>query len=210
MKYLFLARKCSFYALKRVFLIVMAVCSVLAAPLLLSAQTVTGKKIKPGKEKIVLDLPQEGRWRSERLRKDVPSIRAWSYAPTRGDTAAMAVTGLETTTIDRRYFPVNARRTMIDKLALVQRDDPGARLEILHEQVEERRMSLIYAVFPTTAVGTERGGVVGAPPERNVLLILAAEGPTAFHSVEIPIPAGKASHELLQEWVDVLRRSEIR
>lgn len=166
-------------------------------PLEASAQTVTSDKIRPGKEQIVLQLPKEQRWRRQRIPKDVSSIRAWSYAPRRGDTASMAVWTIETSTIDRRYFPVSARRSMTDRVAFAQNQDPGATVEILHEQIIENRTSVIFALFPSGA-------------DQEVMLVLAAEGPTAFHSVEIPILPTHASRELLSEWVAILRASEIR
>lgn len=174
---------------------------------LASAQVVSDKKIRPGKEKIVLALPEAERWRRQEIEKDVPSIRAWSYWPTRGDTAEHIVTSLETSTIDRRYYPVSARGTLSDRLMLVQGTDPGARLEILRERTHEstddpirgRRVSILYAIYPSDM----------SAPDSRVLLILAAEGPTAFHAVEASLLPAAASRETIDKWKTILENSRI-
>lgn len=179
----------------------------------LSAQTLTPREIKPGREKITIQLPKDYRWDTRKVPKDESSIRAWTHhgtlraaASTSAATAsALPELTLEVTTIDRRYYPIRAGSSVTDKLTMMQNADPMSRLDIHQNKIQEKLKAIIYTISP----GEPGDKQSSAEDESYVLLGLAAEGPTAFHEVLLKIPRPLASPELIAYWTNVLASSLI-
>lgn len=170
----------------------------------LSAQTLSAREIKPGREKITLQLPRDYRWDTRKVPKDESSIRSWTYQGTLR-TAAEPATALpdltlEVTTIDRRYYPIRAGSSVTDKLTMMQNADPMSRLDIHQNKIQENLKAIIYTISPGNP-GDELSSVEDEP---CILLGLAAEGPTAFHEVLLKIPRSLSSPELIAYWTNIL------
>ena len=81
-------------------------------------------QIKPGTEKIVLNLPSEYRWKSTKIPKDTKGIRGTAYT-VRGKKADGApVMQVTVTTIDRRYYPMKVKGPREEKWRSEKPDGP--------------------------------------------------------------------------------------
>ncbi len=157
-------------------------------------------QIKPGKEKLEIDLPESVRWRTKKIPKDTRAIRGFEHFARPRDTAGLAVQSLELTTIDKRYFPIRARETVQQKVAFYKSSCEDAALQVLTQEQREHGSWIVYMV--------RTFGESDCLPE--VFIGLAAEGPTAFHSVEILVPAERVTDELIAQWTDILGSARIR
>lgn len=159
-------------------------------------------QIEPGKEKIVVDLPSEYRWKSRKIPKDTRGIRGTAYT-VRGKAADDAPVKLVTvTTIDRRYYPMKAEGTPEEKLAYETTICPEATLEVVDKKVVDGRTAILYTIKST------RTGDDDACGSAN-LITYVAEGPTALHTVELAIPGDQFTPERYKMWCDALIQSRI-
>ena len=180
----------------RIFSLLLLVTAWLAGPMPSFAQ------IEPGKEKLVVDLPGEYRWKSRKIPKDTKGIRGTAYT-VRGKAADDAPVKLVTvTTIDRRYYPMKADGTPEEKLAYEKTVCAEATLEVVDKKVVEGRTAILYAIKSTKA------GDEGTCGSAN-LITYVAEGPTALHTVELTIPDDQFTPERYKMWCDALIQSRI-
>ncbi|MBK1439181.1 hypothetical protein JHJ32_04210 [Parapedobacter sp. ISTM3] len=155
----------------------------------------------PGKEKLVLTLPAEYRWKDKTIPKDTKGIRGMSYT-VRGKNAQLApVKTVTTTTIDKRYYPMKAEGSPAEKLEFEKAGCPGATLDVIDKKTVDGRTAILYAIKDTKSADGDCG--------TTVLLTYVAEGPTALHTVEVAIPTAHFTQELYQLWCDVLLQSRI-
>lgn len=155
----------------------------------------------PGKEKIVISFPSEYRWKSRKIPKDTKAIRGTEYMVRGKDAEHAPVQTVTVTTIDRRYYPMKAEGSPEEKWEFEKSDCPDAALEIVDKQVNNGRTAILYAIKGNRPPG----GLCG---EGN-LLIYVAEGPTAFHTVELTIPQAQFTPERFEAWCDTLLQSRI-
>jgi len=176
---------------KSVFLIIF--CSLLV--LLAEAQPT------PGKEKIVIRFPTEYRWKSKKIPKDTKAIRGFEYIVQGKDTENAPVKTVTVTTIDRRYYPMKAEGSPEEKWEYEKADCPEATLEIVDKRTTEGRTAILYAIKGIRPSGGGCG--------EGILLTYVAEGPTAFHTMELTIPETRFTPELYEQWCNVLLQSRI-
>ena len=158
-------------------------------------------QIKPGTEKIVVNLPSEYRWKSTKIPKDTKGIRGTAYT-VRGKKADSApVMQVTVTTIDRRYYPMKAEGSPEEKWAYEQAGCPEAELDVVDKKVVEERTAILYAIKSTKLPDGECGSVT--------LITYVAEGPTALHTVELAIPESQLTPELYSQWCEALLQSHI-
>ncbi len=158
-------------------------------------------QIKPGEEKIVVNLPSEYRWKSKKIPKDTKGIRGTAYT-IRGRAAASApVKQVTVTTIDRRYYPMTAEGSPEEKWAYEKAGCPEATLEVVDKKVVEERTAILYAIKSTKVPDGECGS--------TNLITYVVEGPTALHTVELAIPETQFTPEGFKMWCDALLQSHI-
>lgn len=156
---------------------------------------------KPGKEKLVLSLPDTYRWKSTKIPKDTKGIRSTAYT-VRGKNAQEApVQTVTVTTIDRRYYPMKAEGMPQEKWEYEKTDCPDAMLEVVDKKVVEERTAVLYAIKSARLPG----GLCGSA----VLLTYLVEGPTAFHTVELTIPQTAFTPAVYKQWSDALLQSRV-
>ncbi len=165
------------------------------------AHFATAQQPTPGKEKITLSLPAEYRWKSKKIPKDTKAIRGTAYTASGKDAAEAAIQSVTVTTIDRRYFPMKADGSPQEKWEYERADCPDARLEIIDRQTLDNRTAILYAVRDVRWADGPCGGAT--------LLSYIAEGPTAFHTVELTIPTERLTPELFAQWCAALLQSRI-
>ena len=158
-------------------------------------------QIKPGEEKIVFDLPAEYRWKSKKIPKDTKGIRGTAYTIRGSKADNAAVKQVTVTTIDRRYYPMKAEGTPEEKWTYEKAGCPDAALEVVDKKVVEGRTAILYAIKSTKLPDSPCGSIT--------LLTYVAEGPTAFHTVELAIPEEQLTAALYQQWCDALLTSRI-
>lgn len=156
---------------------------------------------KPGKEKIVVPFLKEYRWKSKKIPKDTKGIRGTEYTVRDKAADTAAVRTVTITTIDRRYYPMKAEGAPEEKWAFEKAGCPDAALDIVDKKVTDGRTAILYAVKATKLPDGECGS--------TVLLTYVAEGPTAFHTVELAIPTAQFTPERYKQWCDVLLQSRI-
>ena len=158
-------------------------------------------QIKPGKEKIVVNLPSEYRWKSTKIPKDTKGIRGTAYT-VRGKAADdAAVKQVTVTTIDRRYYPMKAEGSPEEKWAYEKAGCPEATLEVVDKKVVDGHTAILYAIKSTKVPEGECGSAH--------LITYVAEGPTALHTVELAIPDEQFTPERYKRWCDALIQSHI-
>lgn len=163
--------------------------------------TSTHGQIKPGEEKIVVDLPSEYRWKSNKIPKDTKGIRGTAYT-VRGRTAHNApVKEVIITTIDRRYYPMKAEGTPEEKWTYEKAGCPDAVLDVVDKKVVDGRTAILYAIKSTKLPD----GLCGS----TTLVTYVVEGPTALHTVELAIPEAQFTPERYKKWCDALLQSHI-
>lgn len=175
----------------RMHLVAAALCSALFA----TAQP------KPGTEKITVSLPAEYRWKSNKIPKDTKAIRGTAYTVSGKGAEYAAVQTVTVTTIDRRYFPMKADGSPQEKWEFEKADCPESQLEIIDRQTHDARTAILYAVKDIRATD----GLCGDA----TLLSYIAEGPTAFHTIELTIPTQLLTPELFKLWCAALLASRI-
>ncbi|MEC3878747.1 hypothetical protein [Parapedobacter sp. 10938] len=158
-------------------------------------------QIKPGKEKIVVNLPTDYRWKSNKIPKDTKGIRGTAYT-IRGSAADdAAVKQVTVTTIDRRYYPMKAEGSPEEKWIYEKSGCPEATLEVVDKKVVDGRTAILYAIkstkMPDAACGSAN------------LITYVVEGPTALHTVELTIPEAQFTPETYRKWCDALLQSHI-
>ncbi|MFB2120224.1 hypothetical protein [Parapedobacter sp. 2B3] len=159
-------------------------------------------QIKPGEEKIVVDLPSEYRWKSTKIPKDTKGIRGTAYT-IRGSAANdAAVKQVTVTTIDRRYYPMKAEGSPEEKWLYEKSGCPEATLEVIDKKVVDGRTAILYAIKSTKTPDDGECGSVN-------LITYVAEGSTALHTVELAIPQSHFTPERYQKWCDTLLKSHI-
>src|SRR3546814_9856664 len=84
-------------------------------------------QIKPGEEKIVVDLPTEYRWKSKKIPKDTKGIRGTAYTVSGSAADDAPVKQVTVTTIDRRYYPMKAEGSPEEKWTYEKSGCPEAR-----------------------------------------------------------------------------------
>lgn len=158
-------------------------------------------QIEPGKEKIVVNLPAEYRWKSKKIPKDTKGIRGTAYTirGSAGDDAP--VKQVTVTTIDRRYYPMKAEGTPEEKWTFEKAGCPDATLEVVDRKVVDGRTAILYTIKSTKVPDGECGSAN--------LITYVAEGPTALHTVELAIPQAQFTPERYKKWCDALLQSHI-
>ncbi|MFC3196927.1 hypothetical protein ACFOET_04795 [Parapedobacter deserti] len=156
----------------------------------------------PGKEKIVISFPTEYRWKSKKIPKDTKGIRSTEYTVRGKDSERAPVKSITTTTIDRRYYPMKADGMPAEKWEYEKAACPGATLDIVDRKMAEGRTTILYAIKSTKFPAS---GDCGSA----TLLTYIAEGPTAFHTVELAIPEEQLTPALYRQWCDALLKSRI-
>lgn len=154
----------------------------------------------PGKEEIVIDLPTEYRWKRSRVRKDTPSIREFVHHVSGRNAENSLVKSVRINTIDRRYFPMSSASAPVDKLNFHQQTCPDATLEIIQRQMVDTRNSVLFSIQSDT------DGYCG----ETIFLSLAAEGPTAYHTIELEIKNIPEATSELARWKQVLLDAVIK
>ncbi|SRR5690606_5438737 len=158
-------------------------------------------QIKPGEEKIVVNLPSEYRWKGTKIPKDTKGIRGTAYT-IRGSAANNAAVKLVTvTTIDRRYYPMKAEGSPEEKWLYEKSACPEATLEVVDKKVVDGRAAILYAIKSTKMTDGECGS--------TNLITYVVEGPTALHTVELAIPEAQFTPERYKKWCDALLQSHI-
>ena len=158
-------------------------------------------QIKPGNEKIVVNLPSEYRWKSKKIPKDTKAIRGTAYT-VRGSAADDApVKQVTVTTIDRRYYPMKAEGSPEEKWSYEKAGCPDAVLEVVDKKQVDGRTAILYVIKSTKMTDGECGSAN--------LITYVAEGPTALHTVELTIPADHFTPERYKAWCDALLQSHI-
>ena len=158
-------------------------------------------QIKPGTEKIVVNLPSEYRWKSKKIPKDTKGIRGTAYT-IRGRAADdAAVKQVTVTTIDRRYYPMKAEGTPEEKWAYEKAGCPEAMLEVVNKKVVDGHTAILYAIKSTKVNDGECGSAN--------LITYVVEGPTALHTIELNIPARQFTTDRYKQWCDALLQSYI-
>ena len=158
-------------------------------------------QIKPGEEKMVVNLPSEYRWKSTKIPKDTKGIRGTAYT-IRGRAADdAAVKQVTVTTIDRRYYPMKAEGSPEEKWQYEKSGCPEATLEVIDKKVVDDRTAILYAIKSTKVDDGECGSAN--------LITYVAEGPTALHTVELTIPEEHFTPERYKKWCDALLLSHI-
>lgn len=189
----------------------------------LAAQTLASSNIRAGREKISLELPHEYNWQSQKIPKDEASIRSWAHQGSlKQPTLSLSFVKLMVNTIDRRYYPIRAGAAVAEKLTLSQNADPMSRLEIIQQKSEENLTVIIFSIHPGGSESPQEFSDAAEsqaieldsdpafwPPGSYVMLGLAANGPTAYHEIELRIPKVLASPELIQYWAKILSASKI-
>lgn len=155
---------------------------------------------KPGEERITIELPSAYRWKSKKIPKDSKGIRGTLYMAVGRQSAAAPVDSVTVTTIDKRYYPINAEGTPEEKLAYIQIACSEATLEIVNSRTVSGRTAILYAIR-----GTIGAGECGS----STLLTYVAEGPTALHTIELHIPTEQYSQDLFKIWCDILLQAKI-
>lgn len=167
----------------------------------LTESTPSYAQIKPGEEKIVVDLPSKYRWKSTKIPKDTKGIRGTAYT-IRGRAAdEAAVKQVTVTTIDRRYYPMKAEGSPEEKWLYEKSACPEATLEVVDKKVVDGRTAILYTIKATKTPEGECGS--------TNLITYVAEGPTALHTVELAIPEAQLTPERYKKWCDTLLRSRI-
>src|SRR5690606_22081709 len=158
-------------------------------------------QIKPGEEKIVVNLPSEYRWKSTKIPKDTKGIRGTAYT-VRGSAANdAAVKQVTVTTIDRRYYPMKAEGSPEEKWQYEKSACPEAALEVVDKKVVDGRTAILYAIKSTKIPD----GACGAAN----LITYVVEGPTALHTIELVTPQAQFTPERDRKWCDALLQSHI-
>ncbi|WP_143053816.1 hypothetical protein [Parapedobacter koreensis] len=155
----------------------------------------------PGKEKIVISLPAEYRWKSQNIPKDTKGIRGTSYAIRGKDAQQAPVQMVTVTTIDKRYYPMRAEGSPQEKLEFEKAGCPDASLDVVDKKVVEGRTAILYAIKNTKSAEGDCGSAV--------LLTYVAEGPTALHTIELAIPTSHFTQDTYHQWCDTLLQSRI-
>lgn len=154
----------------------------------------------PGKEEIVIELPADYRWKQSRVRKDTKSIRESVFTVTGRHAATSPVKSVRVTTIDRRYYPISSVSAPTDKLNYLRTSCPEAQLNILERKMVDTRSSVLFSIQ------SEAAGNCG----ETVLLSYAAEGPTAYHTIELEIEKSESTTEDITQWSKILLTSVIQ
>ncbi|MGK6351207.1 hypothetical protein [Parapedobacter sp. DT-150] len=156
---------------------------------------------KPGKETIEVPFPPEYRWKSKAIPKDTKGIRSTLYTVSGKNTENAPVQTVTITTIDRRYYPMKAEGSPQEKWEYEKAGCPEATLEVIDRKVTDGRTAILYAIKSTRSADGECGS--------TVLLTYVAEGPTAFHTVELAIPTQHFTPSVSQQWYHALLQSRI-
>lgn len=155
----------------------------------------------PGKETLVVTLPSEYRWKSDKIPKDTKGIRGTAYTVRGKNPTNAPVQTVTVTTIDRRYYPMKAEGSPEEKWTYEKAGCPEASLEIIDRRVVDGHTAILYSIKSTKLPGGECGMVT--------LITYVVEGPTALHTVELAIPTQQATPERYRQWYDVLLQSHI-
>jgi len=156
---------------------------------------------KPGKEKIVVALPEGYRWKSARIPKDTKAIRGTEYRVAGKNAQDAPVQTVTVTTIDRRYYPMKAAGMPEEKWEYEKAACIDAELEIVDRKEQDGRTAILYSIKSAKSGESECGS--------TTLLTYVAEGPTAFHTVELAIPQDQLTPVLYKQWCDALLASRI-
>lgn len=156
---------------------------------------------KPGKERIELQFPKDVKWKSTKNKKDTPSIRGFTWTPQLEKEGTYPVLKVEILTIDKRYYPLSAKDNVDEKWNYRQSLCSGSTLDVHYQNQDEKGLMIVYILRnpPESQEGLDKKC---DPP---IWILLAAEGPTAFHSVEVQIPETEYTTELVQSWVEILK-----
>ncbi|WP_353126861.1 hypothetical protein [Parapedobacter pyrenivorans] len=155
----------------------------------------------PGNETLIVTLPTEYRWKSDKIPKDTKGIRGVAYTPRGKNPESTPVQTVTVTTIDRRYYPMKAEGTPEEKWLYEKAGCPEAELEIVDRKVVDGHMAILYSIKSTKLPGGECGSVT--------LMTYVVEGPTALHTVELAIPTPYFTPERYKQWCDALLLSRI-
>jgi len=157
-------------------------------------------QIKPGKEKLLVQLDPAYKWKSSTEKSEFNSIRKTTFKIQGKQSIEYPIQLLELTTIDKRYYTIKARAAAMDKLKYYQSQCQEIVLDLRQQGVTENGSFVIY--------------ILQAPIDvecmDHVFLGLAVDGPTAFHGIEIKIPKEKANAALLEQWVALLSEYKIQ
>lgn len=154
-----------------------------------------------GKETLIVTLPTEYRWKSDKIPKDTKGIRSTAYTVRGKNPENTPVQRVTVTTIDRRYYPMKAEGSPEEKWIYEKAGCPEAELEIVDKKVVDGHTAILYAIKSTKLPDAECGSVT--------LITYVAEGPTALHTVELAIPKAHFTPERYQQWCDTLLQSRI-
>lgn len=161
----------------------------------------THAQIKPGEEKLAINLPSAYRWKSTNIPKDTKGIRGTAYT-IKGRTAEdAAVRQVTVTTIDRRYYPMKAEGSPEEKWQYERAGCPEAELEVVDKKTADGRTAILYTIKSTKLPD-------GACGSTN-LVTYVVEGPTALHTVELAIPEAQFTPETYEMWCTALLQSHI-
>ena len=155
----------------------------------------------PGKETIVIKFPGEYRWKSSKIPKDTKGIRGTSYTIKGRGAETAPINTVTVTTIDRRYYPMEARGMPEEKWAFEKSGCPDAELDVIDQKTVDGHTSILYAISATRTADSDCGS--------TVLLTYITEGPTALHTVELTIPQEDFTPELLEQWREALLHSQV-
>lgn len=153
-----------------------------------------------GKEEIVIELPDEYRWKRSRVRKDTPSIREFVYHISGKNSQESPVASVRINTIDRRYFPMSAISAPVDKLNFHQQTCLDATMTIIEQMTIDTRNRILFSIQ------SDVDGYCG----QTVFLSLAAEGPTAYHTIELEITKTDEIDSVLTQWSRILLDAVIK
>lgn len=156
---------------------------------------------QPGKEKLVIPLPADIRWKSQKVPKDTKAIRGFRYLASGPRSSQSVVQEILVTTIDRRYFPMKAEGSPEEKLQYEQTGCPDATLEIIDRHLADGRLAILYAIRKTKHAEALCGS--------TTQLVYVAEGPTAFHTAELVFPEEMYASSDFQRWCDIFRNCRI-
>lgn len=163
---------------------------------------------KPGKEKIEIKFPAEIKWKKSKIKGESASIRQEIFTPSssEGDHGIIKVDVL---TIDKRFYPISARETFENSWQLRQSICPNSSLDVLFQEKDEKGVKIIYVLQnPNSQQDSTKGEE--AICQEPVWFFMAAEGPTAMHTIEVHIENGKFNSEISKRWVEILKNRVIK
>lgn len=154
---------------------------------------------KPGKEKIEIQFPEDIKWKREKVKTETASIRHEVFTP-RNPSENEKVVKVDVLTIDKRFFPVSVKETLENSWKLRQSICPNSSLDIVYQEKDDKGVKLIYILKnPAPTNCTEPAWI-----------FLAAEGPTALHTIEVRINKDLFDSEISEKWIEILKNRVIK